>query len=188
MLSAFKGTIQKRTTGSLISYETGESVTYGCTMHRNAAHCSSALGFRYTKGWSSAVSETGRYGRQHLQTQTADQYPCIGSDDALRLIPPKVMSLEQCLEFISDDELLEVTPHNLRIRKQIWTTRCVRKQTQEKRLMNQYPPGYQNPAGIFTKTDRCFVMERFLCDEVWQAKQPNRRKSIRTVSILSIRA
>ena len=44
--------------------------------------------------------------------------------------------------------------------------------------MNQYPPGYQNPAGIFTKTDRCFVMERFLCDEVWQAKQPNRRKSI----------
>ena len=42
-----------------------------------------------------------------------------GSDDALRLIPPKVMSLEQCLEFINDDELVEVTPHHLRIRKAI---------------------------------------------------------------------
>lgn len=42
-----------------------------------------------------------------------------GSDDALRLIPPKIMSLEQCLEFITDDELLEVTPKSLRIRKRI---------------------------------------------------------------------
>ena len=42
-----------------------------------------------------------------------------GSDDALRLISPRVMSLEECLEFVNDDELVEVTPHNLRIRKRI---------------------------------------------------------------------
>jgi GTP-binding protein len=42
-----------------------------------------------------------------------------GSDDALRLIPPKIMSLEQCIEFMADDELLEVTPQNLRLRKSI---------------------------------------------------------------------
>ena len=42
-----------------------------------------------------------------------------GSDEALRLVPPRIMSLEQCLEFLADDELLEVTPHSLRLRKSI---------------------------------------------------------------------
>lgn len=47
-----------------------------------------------------------------------------GSDDALRLVPPTTMSLEQCMEFIKDDELLEVTPSTLRLRKTIWRRIC----------------------------------------------------------------
>ena len=53
--------------------------------------------------------------KKKQQTNTRDS----GSDDALRLVPPRRMSLEQCLEFLADDELLEVTPKNLRLRKSI---------------------------------------------------------------------
>lgn len=54
-----------------------------------------------------------------MQKEAVDQYPGFGRDEALRLIPPKQMSLEQCLEFLGDDELLEVTPEHLRLRKRI---------------------------------------------------------------------
>ena len=116
----FKGTIQKRTTGSLISYETGESVTYGLYNAQERGTLFIGAGVPVYEGMVIGQSPKPEdmvvniCKRKQLTNTRAS-----GSDDALRLIPPKVMSLEQCLEFISDDELLEVTPHNLRIRKQI---------------------------------------------------------------------
>jgi len=61
--------------------------------------------------------------RKHLTNTRAS-----GSDDALRLVPPRIMSLEDCLEFLADDELLEVTPKSLRIRKQILSNQLRAKQ------------------------------------------------------------
>jgi GTP-binding protein len=116
----YKGTIQKRTTGSLISYETGESVTYGLYNAQERGTLFIGAGVPVYEGMVIGQSPKPEdmvvniCKRKQLTNTRAS-----GSDDALRLIPPKVMSLEQCLEFISDDELLEVTPNNLRIRKQI---------------------------------------------------------------------
>ena len=116
----YKGTIQKRSTGSLISYETGESVTYGLYNAQERGTLFIGAGVPVYEGMVIGQSPKPEdmvvniCKRKQLTNTRAS-----GSDDALRLIPPKVMSLEQCLEFISDDELLEVTPNNLRIRKQI---------------------------------------------------------------------
>ena len=90
-----------------------------CLTHRSAAGCSSARVCRYMRAWSWAnalktkISSVTSAKKQMTNTRAA------GSDDALRLVPPTTMSLEQCMEFIKDDELLEVTPSTLRLRKTI---------------------------------------------------------------------
>lgn len=116
----YKGDFPRRKTGSLVAFDTGEAVTYGLfnAQERGVLFVSAGepvyegevIGYPPTLGDISVnVCK-----KKHLTNTRAS-----GSDDALRLIPIKKLSLEECLEFIADDELLEVTPKNLRLRKRI---------------------------------------------------------------------
>ncbi len=116
----YKGEIPRRTTGSLICHESGEAVTYGLYNAQERGTLFIGAGVPVYEGMVVGVSPKAEdlvvnvCKRKHLTNTRAS-----GSDDALRLVPPRVMSLEDCLEFLADDELLEVTPKNLRIRKRI---------------------------------------------------------------------
>ncbi|MBR3044072.1 MAG: translational GTPase TypA [Oscillospiraceae bacterium] len=116
----YKGDIARRSVGSLISYETGEAVTYGLYNAQERGSLFIAAGTQVYEGMVVGCSPKSEdivvnvCKRKHLTNTRAS-----GSDDALRLIPPKDMSLEDCLEYLAEDELLEVTPENLRIRKRI---------------------------------------------------------------------
>jgi GTP-binding protein len=116
----YKGDIQYRKTGSLIAFETGESVSYGLYNAQERGILFIGAGVRVYSGMvigqnpKSEDIEVNVCKRKQLTNTRAS-----GSDDSLRLSPPRVLSLEQALEFIETDELLEVTPKNLRIRKKI---------------------------------------------------------------------
>ncbi len=116
----YKGDIPRRSVGSLISYETGEAVTYGLFNAQERGALFIGAGTQVYEGMVVGCSPKAEdivvnvCKKKHLTNTRAS-----GSDDALRLIPPKEMSLEDCLEYLAEDELLEVTPEHLRIRKQI---------------------------------------------------------------------
>ena len=116
----YKGDIQKRSQGSLIAFETGEAITYGLYNAQERGTLFIGAGTPVYEGMvvgctpkSEDISVNVCKKKQLTNTRAS------GSDDALRLIPPRQMSIEAALEFLADDELLEVTPHNLRIRKKI---------------------------------------------------------------------
>ena len=114
----YKGDIDRRSTGSLISFETGEAVTYGLFNAQERGQLFITAGTPVYEGMIVGASPKTEdlvvnvCKKKHLTNTRAS-----GSDDALRLVPPRVLSLEDCLEFLADDELLEVTPKSLRIRK-----------------------------------------------------------------------
>ncbi|MCR5302150.1 MAG: translational GTPase TypA [Lachnospiraceae bacterium] len=116
----YKGDIQFRKQGSIIAFETGESVTYGLFQAQERGVLFIGPGEKVYSGM--VIGQTGKTEdveinvckSKHLTNTRAS-----GSDDALRLSPPKILSLEQALEFIDTDELLEITPVTLRIRKKI---------------------------------------------------------------------
>ena len=116
----FKGEIITRHTGSLVAFETGTSVAYGLFQVQDRGRLFIGAGVPVYEGMivgSSPKSEdiTVNVCKQKHITNTR----ASGSDDALKLTPPTTLSLEQCLEFIADDELVEVTPNNIRMRKMI---------------------------------------------------------------------
>ena len=116
----YKGDISRRGMGSLISTETGDSITYGLFNAQERGTLFIGAGVPVYEGMIIGVANRGEdivvnACRKKQLTNTR----ASGSDDALRLVPPRQMSLEQCLEFLADDELLEVTPKSLRIRKRI---------------------------------------------------------------------
>ncbi|MEL4105500.1 translational GTPase TypA [Oscillospiraceae bacterium WX1] len=116
----FKGDISRRNTGSLIAFETGEAVTYGLYGAQERGTLFIGPGTPVYAGMIVGVSPKAEDMSVNVcKKKQLTNMRASGSDDALRLIPPKIMSLEQCLEFIADDELLEVTPQNLRLRKSI---------------------------------------------------------------------
>lgn len=129
----YKGEIAKRTTGSLVSYETGESITYGLYNAQERGTLFIGAGVPVYEGMVIGQSPKAEdlvvnvCKKKQLTNTRAS-----GSDDALRLIPPKTMSLEQALEFINDDELIEVTPENIRIRKAILDNTLRAKQRNKK--------------------------------------------------------
>ena len=106
--------------GSLIAFETGEAVAYGLFNAQERGLLFVRPGDRVYGGMVVGQNpknmdiEVNVCKRKQLTNTRAS-----GSDDALKLVPPRVMSLEQCMEFIDTDELLEVTPESLRIRKKI---------------------------------------------------------------------
>ncbi len=116
----FKGEISYRKQGSLIAFESGESVTYGLFNAQERGSLFIGPGERVYAGM--VIGENPKQEDIELNVCKKKQLTntrASGSDDALKLTPPKIMSLEQCLEFIGTDELLEVTPNHLRIRKKI---------------------------------------------------------------------
>ena len=126
----FKGEIAYRKQGSLISFESGVSVTYGLFNAQERGTLFIGAGEKVYAGM--VIGENPKLEDIELnvcKTKHLTNTRSSGSDDALTLITPKKMSLEQCLEFIGTDELLEVTPESLRIRKRILDS------TQRKRAM-----------------------------------------------------
>ena len=114
------GMIANRSTGSLVSFETGEAVTYGLFNAQQRGTLLVGAGERVYEGMVIGYTASGEDVDVNVcKTKHLTNTRASGSDDALRLIPISKLSLEGCLEFLAQDELLEVTPENLRIRKQI---------------------------------------------------------------------
>jgi GTP-binding protein len=119
----YKGEISSRTRGSLVAWEDGEAITYGLYNAQERGNLFISPGTKVYEGM--VVGENAKNEdivvnvckKKHVTNMRA-----AGSDEALRLTPPKVLSLEQALEFITDDELVEITPKNIRIRKKILNT------------------------------------------------------------------
>ncbi len=116
----YKGDIQERTRGSLVVFETGVTTQYG--LFNAQERCTLFVGPGLNVYEGMIVGENSREDdlavnvckQKHLTNNRAS-----GSEDALKLTPPTTLSLEQCMEFIADDELLEITPKNIRLRKKI---------------------------------------------------------------------
>ncbi len=116
----YKGDIQRRATGSLISFETGESITYGLFNAQERGQLFIGPGVPVYEGMVVGSSPKAEDIAVNVcKTKHLTNTRASGSDDALRLVPFKRMSLEASIEFLKDDELLEVTPKNIRIRKKI---------------------------------------------------------------------
>jgi GTP-binding protein len=116
----FKGEIQYRKQGSLIAFESGEAITYGLFNAQERGSLFIGPGAKVYAGM--VIGQNGKSEDVEVNVCKKKQLTNTRSssaDDALRLVPPRVLSLEQCLEFIDNDELLEVTPTSLRIRKKI---------------------------------------------------------------------
>ncbi|ERI90330.1 GTP-binding protein TypA [Clostridiales bacterium oral taxon 876 str. F0540] len=129
----FKGDIPERSRGSVVVFETGEAVTYGLYNAQERGSLFVGPGTEVYEGM--IAGECSRAGdievnvckKKHLSNTRAS-----GSDDALKLTPIKSMSLEQCLEFIASDELVEVTPKTIRMRKKILNTELRKKANNRK--------------------------------------------------------
>jgi len=135
----FKGDIQYRKTGSLIAFETGESTSYGLYNAQERGILFIGPGTKVYAGMvvgqnpKSEDIEVNVCKRKQLTNMRA-----AGSDEALRLTPPKMLSLEQALDFIETDELLEITPKSLRIRKKILdSTMRMRERRNRQNMSNQ---------------------------------------------------
>ena len=116
----YKGDMMYRAQGSLIAFESGEAITYGLYNAQERGTLFIGPGEKVYAGM--VVGETGKAEDIEINVCKKKQMTntrSSGSDEALRLSPPKILSLEQALEFIDTDELLEVTPKSLRIRKKI---------------------------------------------------------------------
>lgn len=115
-----KGEIERRSFGSLVSFETGEAVTYGLFNAQERGQLFIGAGTPVYSGMIiGTCSRNEDMSVNVCKKKQLTNTRAAGSDDALRLSPPRVMSLEQCLEYLADDELLEVTPKSLRMRKRI---------------------------------------------------------------------
>lgn len=116
----YKGDLNRRNTGSLVSFETGESVSYGLFNAQERGALFIGPGVKVYEGMIVGVSPKQEDITVNVcKKKQMTNMRAAGSDEALRLVPPRKLSLEQCLEFLADDELLEVTPESLRMRKTI---------------------------------------------------------------------
>lgn len=116
----YKGDIQERNRGSLIAWEDGATTSYGLFNAQERGNLFIGAGVNVYEGMIVGVNSreddmvVNVCKKKQLTNNRAS-----GSEEALKLITPTIMSLEQCLEFIADDELVEVTPKNIRLRKTI---------------------------------------------------------------------
>ncbi len=116
----YKGEISYRKQGSLIAFETGEAVTYGLFNAQDRGTLFIGPGQKVYSGM--VIGQNGKTDDIELnvcKTKHLTNTRSSNADDALKLVPPKILSLEEALEFIDTDELLEITPENIRIRKKI---------------------------------------------------------------------
>ena len=126
----YKGDIQARTRGTIVAWEAGTSITYGLYNAQDKGELFIGPGVEVYEGMIVGLNSRGEdlainvCKEKHLTNTRAS-----GSDDALRLVPPIQMSLEKSIEFIQDDELLEVTPKSLRLRKKTLDTKTRERET-----------------------------------------------------------
>ena len=126
----YKGEIQARTRGVLTAFEAGKSITYGLYNAQLRGELLIGPGVEVYEGMIVGINSRNEdipinvCKEKHLTNTRAS-----GSDEALRLVPPLKMSLEQSIEFIADDELVEVTPENIRLRKKILDTKTRERET-----------------------------------------------------------
>jgi len=115
-----KGDLSRRSTGSLVAFETGESITYGLFNAQDRGALFIGPGVQVYAGMVvGSCPKNEDISVNVCKKKQLTNMRAAGSDESLHLVPPRFMSLEQCMEFLADDELLEVTPKNLRIRKRI---------------------------------------------------------------------
>ena len=122
--SPYKGDFQYRKQGSLIAFEGGEAVTYGLFAAQERGTLFIGPGAKVYSGM--VIGQNGKAEDIELnvcKTKHLTNTRSSSADEALKLTPPRVLSLEQAIEFIDTDELLEVTPSSLRIRKKILDSR-----------------------------------------------------------------
>ena len=120
----YKGDLSYRKTGSLIAYESGESITYGLFSAQERGTLFIGPGAKVYSGM--VIGQNGKAEDIELnvcKTKHLTNTRSSSADDALKLTPPRVLSLEQAIDFIDQDELLEVTPESLRIRKRLLDSR-----------------------------------------------------------------
>ena len=116
----FKGEVARRSTGSLVAFETGETNAYGLFNAQDRGALFVEAGVPVYEGMVIGVApNAGDINVNVCKKKNLTNMRAAGSEESLRLVPVRKMSLEQCLEFLADDELLEVTPENLRLRKSI---------------------------------------------------------------------
>jgi len=133
----FCGALPGRNRGSMIAWEDGESITYGLYNAEGRGELFIGAGVKVYQGMI-----VGRNAKSEdivinvCKKKHATNTRASGSDDALRLTPPVIMSLENCLEFIADDELVEITPQNIRLRKKILDTELRAKAEAKERKAN----------------------------------------------------
>jgi GTP-binding protein len=128
---SYKGDIQYRKQGSLIAFESGESVTYGLFSAQDRGTLFIGAGEKVYGGM--VIGQNGKAEDIELnvcKTKHLTNTRSSSADEALRLTPPKILSLEEALEFIDNDELLEVTPKTLRIRKKLLDARMRKRSKQ----------------------------------------------------------
>ena len=129
----YKGDIQARTRGVLVAFEQGTSVTYGLYNAQERGELFIGPGVEVYEGMIVGINSRNEdisinvCKEKHLTNTRAS-----GSDDALRLVPPIVLSLEKAIEFIQDDELVEVTPKNIRLRKKILDSKTREREARRK--------------------------------------------------------
>lgn len=116
----YQGKITKRESGSLVAWETGVAVAYGLFKAQERGQLFIKPGVKVYEGMVVGVNPKNEDISVNVsKKKQLTNVRASGSDDALRLVPPRELSLEQCLEFMADDELLEITPQSLRLRKKI---------------------------------------------------------------------
>ncbi|HPG64370.1 MAG TPA: translational GTPase TypA, partial [Saccharofermentans sp.] len=119
----FAGEIETRSSGVLVAFESGDAMTYGLFNAQGRGSLMIGAGVPVYEGMIVGINPKPEdiavnvCKKKHVTNMRAS-----GSDDAMRLVPPINFSLEQCLEFVEDDELCEVTPKNIRLRKRILST------------------------------------------------------------------
>ena len=129
----YKGDIQARTRGVLVAFEQGTSVTYGLYNAQERGELFIGAGVEVYEGMIVGINSRNEdisinvCKEKHLTNTRAS-----GSDDALRLVPPIKLSLEKAIEFIQDDELVEVTPKNIRLRKKILDSKTREREARRK--------------------------------------------------------
>ena len=129
----YKGDIQYRKQGSLIAFESGESVTYGLFSAQDRGTLFIGPGEKVYAGM--VIGQNGKAEDIELnvcKTKHLTNTRSSSADEALKLTPPRILSLEQALEFIDKDELLEVTPQSLRIRKKTLDARLRKRESMNK--------------------------------------------------------
>ncbi len=116
----YKGEISKRSTGSLIAFETGTAVAYGLFNAQERGQLFVGPGTEVYEGMIIGSSPKNEDMAVNVcKKKQLTNMRSAGADDALRLVPPRKMSIEEAMEFIGDDEMIEVTPESIRMRKVI---------------------------------------------------------------------